>query len=104
MGHRSTGGEDVALDLGECDRRFGGPAVDVPDRIAGILPALVEQPEPRAPLVLDEAVAVEVARIVDPGQGREGVRPQAFEHGVVARTGLGLAQEASHSGVESMLP
>ena len=93
VGHRSAGGEDVALDLGERDRRLGGRAVHVPDRIARILPALVEQAEPRAPLVLDEAVAVEVAGVVDPGQGREGVRPQAVEQRVVARPGIRLAQE-----------
>ena len=93
IGHRSAGGEDVALDLGERDRRVGGPAVDVPDRVARILPALVEQAQPRPPLVLDEAVAVEVARVVDPGQGRQGVRPQAVEHRVVARPGVRLAQE-----------
>ena len=43
--HRPAGGVDVALDLGERDRPLGRPAVGVADRIARVLPALVEQPE-----------------------------------------------------------
>ena len=101
--HRATRGIDVALDLGQGDRPIRRPAVEMTDRIARILPALVQEPELRASLVLDEAVAVEVARVVDPGEGGQGVRPQPVEQRVVAGPGVS-PRRISQSGVESMLP
>jgi hypothetical protein len=40
----------------------------VNDRVLGVLPAVVAQPRIRTALVLDEPVAVTIARLVDPGQ------------------------------------
>jgi len=68
--HPSPGRVDVPLDLGQRDRPLSDTAVEVSDRVARILPALVEETALRAPLVFGEAVAVEVARIVDPAQRR----------------------------------
>ena len=42
-GHRPAGGVDVALDLDQGDRALGRSPVGVTDRVAGVLPALVEQ-------------------------------------------------------------
>ena len=52
---------DVALDLGQRDRPLGERAVGVHDGVAGVAPALVQEPGARAPLVLHEPVAVGVA-------------------------------------------
>ena len=60
--HPALGVVDVALDLGEGDRRLAPRGRPVADRVARVLPALVEQAARRAALVLDEAVAVAVAR------------------------------------------
>ncbi len=92
-GHRAAGGVDVALDLGQGDRRLGRLPVGMADRVARVLPALVEQAEPRSAQVLDEAVAVEVARVVDPVERRQRVRPQPLEQRVVAGPGMGLAEQ-----------
>jgi len=46
------------------DGTLGGKAVEVADRVARILPALVQQTEPGATLVLDEAIAV-AAKLAD---------------------------------------
>ncbi len=91
--HRALGGVDVALHLGERDRRVGRAAVGVADRVARVLPALVEQAKPRAAAVLDEPVAVEVAVAVDPVERRQRVRPQALEQLVVAGPGVDLAED-----------
>ena len=57
---------DVALRLGERDRPLGRRAVVVQDGVERVAPALVAQPDARAALVLDEAVAVRVPGAVDP--------------------------------------
>ena len=57
---------DVALHLGGRDRVLGDAAVGEPLRFAGVLPRLVLEPARRPPLVLDEAVTVAVAPLVDP--------------------------------------
>ena len=91
--HRPVCREDIALDLGQRDRAFGRTAVEMADRIARILPALVEQPELGAALVFDEAVAVEVPGVLDPAERRKRVRPQPIEQRVVAGPGVGLGQQ-----------
>jgi hypothetical protein len=56
----------VALDLAGRDRRLGTRPVGEQDRVPRVLPALVVEPAGRAPAVLEEAVAVEVALLLDP--------------------------------------
>ena len=58
-----------------------------------VLPALVDEPERGAPPVFDEAVAVDVARSVDPGEGGQGVRPEPVDECVVAGPIVGLAEQ-----------
>ena len=62
----------------------GSPPVAVADRVARVLPALVQQPAIGAPLVLDESVAVAVAVAVDPLERAQRVRPQPVDAGPVA--------------------
>ena len=64
-GAREVGGAEqrgvgVALHLDERDGTLGQRAVGERHAVPGVLPALVGQPERRAPLVVDEAVAVAV--------------------------------------------
>ena len=63
------------------------------DRVARVLPALVEQPGRRAPLVLDEAVAVAVAVRVDPLERGERVRPERADEVEVAGPAVRLVEE-----------
>src|SRR5690606_9714515 len=72
VGARQLGGVGVTLDLGQRDRRVGAMAVRVVDAVAAVLPALVEPAAIGVPAVFDEAVAVEIAVPVDPGQRRVG--------------------------------
>ena len=103
--HRPVRGEDVALDLGQRDRAHRRPAVEVADRIARILPALVEQPELRAALVFDEAVAIEVARSSRSSRARPARSATADRAGASSPVQAWVsASRISHSGVESMLP
>ena len=46
------------------------------DRVVGILPALIDQALLVGAVILDEAVAVGIARPVDPAEGRFDVRPK----------------------------
>ena len=69
-GEAALGVVHVALRLGQGDRPFGHAAVAVQHGVAGIPPALVAQPGARAALVFDEAVAVEVAALVQPLERR----------------------------------
>ena len=92
-GHRPSRGVGVALDLGQGDRALGELPGRVADRVARVLPALVAQPEPGPPVVLEEPVAVEVAGPVDPAEGGQGVRPQALDQRVVAGPGVDLAEQ-----------
>ena len=92
-GDPPPGIEDVALDLGQRDRHRRQRAVGPADRVARVLPALVEQAARCSTLVFDEPVAIAVAPIVDPGEGGQDVRPQAVDQGVVAGPVVGLAQQ-----------
>src|SRR5262249_19816576 len=56
----------VPLYLARRDRRRGEAAVMEALRVARVLPGLVREPARRPPLVLHEAVAVAVAKLVDP--------------------------------------
>ena len=71
---------DVPLHLAGCDRRRREPAVREALRVAGVLPRLVLEPALRPAPVLDEAVAVEVAVLVDPRE-RRGAPARAASSG-----------------------
>src|SRR6516164_8332452 len=66
---------DVALDLAECDRAFGEAAIRVEDRVVRILPALISKAGGGTAGVLDEAVAIAVAELVDPVDGSRQIGP-----------------------------
>ena len=67
---------DVALHLAERDRALRDRAVGVEDRVVGILPALIDQTLLVGAVILDEAVAIGIARPVDPAQRRFDVGPE----------------------------
>ena len=53
------------------------------DRVAGVLPALVHEAAVAPPPVLDEAIAVRIAVLVDPFQRRQDVGPDRIQRGAV---------------------
>ena len=84
LGEPDLGVVDVALHLARRDRRLGVPPVMEELRVARVLPRLVEQPVRRAPLILDEAVPVQVAVLVDPlERAQRGLAQVAHEPRVV---------------------
>ena len=72
-------GVDVPLDLAQRNRRGRERPVAEPHRIPRILPTLVLQPTVGRSLIFDVAVAVLVAIVVDPLQGRIGGRQQRVD-------------------------
>src|SRR5581483_3149250 len=52
-----------------------------------------DQPELAPALVLDEPVAVRITVALDPGQRREGVRPQPVDQLAVAGPGVRLTEQ-----------
>ena len=72
---------------------MGLDAVAVADRVAGVLPALVQQAPLRSALVLDEAVAVAIAPLVDPAERGHRVRPQPVDEVAVAGPVERLAEQ-----------
>src|SRR6266508_4427275 len=75
---------DVPLHFAGRDRSLRQAPVVEELRVSGVLPRLVDEPTLGTALVLDEAVAVEVAVLVDPGEGAQGRLAQpAHERGVV---------------------
>ena len=72
---------------------LGEVPVPVADPVVRVLPALVEEPLRRPPLVLHEPVAVAVAVLVDPLERPERVRPQAVDERPVAGPVPGRAEE-----------
>src|SRR5205085_8787745 len=71
LGHPPLRVVDVALHLARSDRRVGDRAVVESLRVTGVLPRLVFEPVRGAALVLDEAVPVAVAVLVDPAERPE---------------------------------
>ena len=85
---------DVALDLAGRDRPARERPVGELDRVPAVLPALVEQPGGDvASLVLDVAVAVDVAAVLDPEQRCTSVGLQLADERVVARPAVVLVQQ-----------
>ena len=85
---------DVALDLAGRDRSLRERAVGELDRVPAVLPALVDQAGGRvAAFVLDVAVAVEVAAVLDPGQRSAGVALERADERVVAGPAVVLVEE-----------
>ena len=96
---------DVALDLAGRDRPLRERAVGELDRVPAVLPALVDQARRGvAALVLDVAVAVEVAAVLDPSQRGASVRLQLANQRVVAGPAVVLVEQDRNSGVASALP
>src|SRR5207244_6080113 len=75
-GHAQLRVVDVALHLAGRDRRGGERPVVEALRVARVFPGLVLEPARSSALVLDEAVAVAVAVLVDPGERPHGRVPQ----------------------------
>ena len=75
----------VGLHLAQRDRRLGQRAVDVEDRVARILPPLIDEPVRVPAGVVDVAVAVVIGEAVDPVERRVHVGPQRAGQRQVAR-------------------
>ncbi len=84
---------DVALDLGRGDRQDGHRSVGEQDAVERVAPALVAEPLRRAGPVLDIAVAVAVAELVDPGQRGHRVVAERAHDLRVARPAPVLGQQ-----------
>ena len=78
-GNPNLGVVDVALDLGQGDRRSSHDTGPVPNGVGGVLPALVVEAAIGPPAVFDEPIAVRVTPLVDPAQGRHDVRPETVD-------------------------
>src|SRR5215472_18566490 len=77
-GQRRSGsmrGKDIGLNLAESDRAFGRGAIGVEYGIIRIFPALMEQASRRLAMVFHEAIAVAIAKSIDPGERRVDMRP-----------------------------
>lgn len=70
-------GVHVALHLAKRDWARGKRAVFVEDRVAGILPSLIDEAHRRMAEVLDQAVAIAVPVPLHPGERELDVRPNA---------------------------
>ena len=69
-------------------------AVGELDRVPAVLPALVDQPRGRvSPLVLDIAVAIAVAAVLDPLQGGPRVWLKRVDERIVRRPAVILVEE-----------
>src|SRR5438477_522874 len=84
LGHRQLRAIDVALHLDELDRWARAVAALVHDAVAGILPALVDQPASTRAVVLDIAITIAVAIVGDPSEGCFDVNAQFVEELEVA--------------------
>lgn len=84
FGQPHLGVVGVALKVAGGQREHGDPSVGEADAVRRVSPALVTQPFGRAGGVLDVAVAVPVAVLVDPAQRCQRVVPQAPDGLVVA--------------------
>ena len=79
VGAGQVGAVGVGLHLGQGDGRLGHPAVAVADAVPAVLPALVGQAPVGRPVVLDVAVAVGVAEVLDPLDGPRRVGQQLVD-------------------------
>ena len=76
-------GVEISLRLSQRDGRLREVPGGVHDRVLRVLPALVDQAAFCLALVFDEAVAVLVARLLDPAQRGLGRRKQLLAGGQV---------------------
>ena len=85
---------DVSLELARRSRKRGERAVREEDRVPGVLPALVLEAGLRvAALVLDVAVAVPVAVLVDPFERSPGVLLELSHESTALRPALVLVEQ-----------
>ena len=92
---QALGGIDIALHLAKRDRPLRQRAVGVEDGVVGVLPALVGEPGLAAAVIFDEAVAVGVARTVDPAERRLDIGPKLAQRIDVAGV-LGIKPGQQH--------
>ena len=69
------GSVDVALDLAERDRPLSQRTVSMEDRVKRVFPSLIGKAAVRFAVILDKAVAIAVAVLVDPEQRRLDAGP-----------------------------
>src|ERR1043166_3371077 len=69
------GGVDIALHFAERDGPLCQLAIRVEDRVGGVLPALIDQPRRRLPVIFNKPIPIGIAVTVDPAQRRRYVRP-----------------------------
>src|SRR5205085_11306875 len=85
---------DVPLDLASRDRALRNRAVGEADRVPRVLPALVLEARLRvSPFVLDVAVPVAIAPLVDPFERRACVRLEVAYERCVSRPALDLVEQ-----------
>src|SRR5215207_2209376 len=74
----------IALNLAECDRPLRQGSVSMEDGVVRVLPALVGKAAGRLAKVLDKAVPVPIAVLIDPAQSRFNVGPDLQKRLAVA--------------------
>ncbi len=100
----TLGCKDISLHLAQGDGSCRVRSVFVEDGVVGILPALVFQAAIAFRLVLDKAVSVSVAILINPAQRCVNVRPDlgnGLKSPVASRY---IPASITKSGVESTLP
>src|SRR6266496_6063674 len=86
FGRRQLGSVNVALHFAQSDWSFGGRAVSVENRIVRVLPTLMDETEFRPTSIFHEAVAIDVAIMIDPCERALDVRPNRLNERAVPRT------------------
>src|SRR3954467_10807248 len=90
----ALGGDHVSLDLDERDRGPKRRALLVEDAVPRALPPPVVEPGARPPAILEQAVAVDVAVLVDPPERGLDLRAQLAEEVERSRPVGVLAEQA----------
>ena len=75
----ALGGDDIALDLDDRDRRLQRRPILVRNPVPRVLPAVVRETAGPAAAILEQLVAVEIAELIDPAQGLVDLRLQLME-------------------------
>src|SRR6202042_2509297 len=94
----SFGAVYVRLDLAKGDRPLRKPAIMMENRIEGILPSLIREALLGLAMIFDEAVAVAVAVMIDPGERCLGVRPQRAHRLKIAGAPKILSEQQQEEG------
>ncbi len=73
-------------------------------RVARIFPALVLEPACRAPLILLEAIAIKIAKVIDPVEATLGCITMLLEQLAILSPFPGLSNTIRYNGVASAVP